>query len=518
MSDFRLYAGAMDADEVVALYRGAATVDAGADAVVSGARAVLKGAVGANRGGPGACGYAGAVAWSLVSAPEGGAAVEFLRPNNPVTEVTLPVEGAYVFRLTTTGFQGATQTDTVTITRDDATGTASEAPSVDVAAVTAEVALRASVVDGLIRHWTANGLARREEVSGRLTMHTVDWSLVGLTDGVTGSAFQSRPNVAFGGVLPTDLTSGEEQGVYGSGYAPANEWLTISAWIRPEADYPDDWFAGVVAHLPSTLSVCYGQWWSPSTATDVLPGFCIQQTGILGHQAYLNYDLPSGTAMASLCGKWSHVVALVNRHDTSQSSFYLNGENLTENTARRSCGNYPTYTADKGAAVNFSGQPCGGRWNAKTVTLLNTESENSGTNNTIYGVQHAETGVRRSRHFPGAVDEIRFYNRKLTEAEIAFLHDHPDVSANAAPVVGKAQMATTLVKKRATACAAVAADDGNGTAALTYAWRVVRGDATQAVFADPQAAETTVTVNAKGRYAFLLRVSDGERTTDGEPI
>lgn len=44
MSDFRLYAGAMDADEVVALYRGAATVDAGADAVVSGARAVLKGA------------------------------------------------------------------------------------------------------------------------------------------------------------------------------------------------------------------------------------------------------------------------------------------------------------------------------------------------------------------------------------------------------------------------------------------------------------------------------------------
>lgn len=45
MSDFRLYAGAMDADEVVALYRGAATVDAGADAVVSGARAVLKGAV-----------------------------------------------------------------------------------------------------------------------------------------------------------------------------------------------------------------------------------------------------------------------------------------------------------------------------------------------------------------------------------------------------------------------------------------------------------------------------------------
>lgn len=357
MSDFRLYAGAMDADEVVALYRGAATVDAGADAVVSGARAVLKGAVGANRGGPGACGYAGAVAWSLVSAPEGGAAVEFLRPNNPVTEVTLPVEGAYVFRLTTTGFQGATQTDTVTITRDDATGTASEAPSVDVAAVTAEAALRASVVDGLIRHWTANGLARREEVSGRLTMHAVDWSLVGLADGVTGSAFQSRPNVAFGGVLPTDLTSGEEQGVYGSGYAPANEWLTISAWIRPEADYPDDWFAGVVAHLPLTLSVCYGQWWSPSTATDVLPGFCIQQTGILGHQAYLNYDLPSGTTMASLCGKWSHVVALVNRHDTSQSSFYLNGEKLTENTARRSCGNYPTYTADKGAPSTSADSP-----------------------------------------------------------------------------------------------------------------------------------------------------------------
>ncbi len=517
VSDFRLYAGAMNADEVRMLYRGAAAVDAGVDETVSGARAVLKGTVGTDRGTPGAYGYAGTVAWSLVSAPDGGAAVEFLRPDNPVTEVTLPVEGTYVFRLTTTAYDAA-QSDTVTITRDDAAGTVSEVPSVDAAAVAAEATVRASLADGLIRHWTANGLARREEVSGTVGMEATDWSLVGLTNGVTGSAFCSRANVPFGGTLATAVTSGETAGAYGNGYEPANEWLTISAWIRPEADYPDDWFAGVLVHLPLTLSVCYGQWWSPSTATDVLPGFCIQQTGILGYQAWLNYDLPSGTDMKSLCGKWSHVVALVNRHDTSQSSFYLNGEKLTENTARRNCGNYPTYTDDKGAAVNFSGQPCGGRWNGQVVTLLNTQSEIGGANNTIHCASNTTTNVRYSRHFPGAVDEIRFYSRKLTEAEIAFLHAHPDVSANAAPVVAKAVSAPTLVKKRASALAATAADDGNGTATLAYEWRVVRGDPAQVVFADPSAAETTVTVKAKGRYAFALRVSDGERATVGEPV
>ena len=133
MSDFRLYDGAMSSNDVQRLFRGAAAVDAGADATVKGATAVLCGSVAAKSSDLIRTGYAGDVAWSLVSAPAGAAdGVAFARPANPVTEVTLPAEGTYVFKLAATGSFGAASEDTVTIVRDDANGTANVAPAVDV--------------------------------------------------------------------------------------------------------------------------------------------------------------------------------------------------------------------------------------------------------------------------------------------------------------------------------------------------------------------------------------------------
>lgn len=518
VSDFRLYAGAMDAREVAALYRGAATVDAGVDRTVKGIRAVLSGTVGTHDAGPCAYGYAGDVSWSLVSAPSGVETVAFLRPNNPVTEVDLPVEGEYVFRLATKGFLGAANADTVTIVRDDAAGTADAVPAVDVASVAAEAALRSALTNGLIRHWTFNGLAHGESISGTRGMNLINWSQIGLTNGVTGGALFSRPGVPFGGTVKTDVTSGELAGPYGNGYEPTNEWLSVSAWIRPDSAYPDDWFAGVIAHLPITLSVCYGQWWGQASFTGVVPGFSILQTGILGYQAYLNYDLPSGTTMDGLCDGWQHVVAIVNRHQTALSEFYLNGVKLSENTSRRSCGNYGTYTADKGSAVYFSGKPCGGRRNTDPVYLLNTQNELGGVNNTIFCASNTTTHVVRSRHFPGAVDEVRFYNRKLTADEISFLHAHPDLAENAAPVVAKATADLTRVSaKKTDAVSAAAADDGN-PGSLTYRWLVLEGDAAQVVFADAAARETSVKFLVAGDYTLCLVASDGERTTYGEPV
>ncbi len=166
--------------------------------------------------------------------------------------------------------------------------------------------------------------------------------------------------------------------------------------------------------------------------------------------------------MESLAGTWSHVVAFLNRYETGKSEFYLNGVRLAENQSRSIGVNYGTFTGDKAA---YSGQPCGGRYSTEQVILLNVKEETAANvNNVNYCASNVTANVRYARHFPGAVD------------------------------------------------------DGNGTAALTYEWRVARGDASQVVFADPNAAETTVTVNAKGSYAFLLRVSDGERMTSGEPV
>ena len=125
IDEIRMTEGALTADEVKALYRGAAKVDAGADFAVTGEKAVLRGEV-ASRGVDFGMqtGYAGAVRWNLVSAPDGGEDVVFARQENPVCEVTLPVAGVYVFRLSTVaGF--LSQADEVMVTRESS---ASEQP------------------------------------------------------------------------------------------------------------------------------------------------------------------------------------------------------------------------------------------------------------------------------------------------------------------------------------------------------------------------------------------------------
>lgn len=510
--DVRIFEGAMTADEVMRLYRGAATVDAGADFTVAGSRAVLAGKI-ANRD---MCewkdGYDGEVSWSLVSAPAGVSGVTMLRSSNPVCEVELPAEGAYVFKLATKGFCGSSSEDLVTVTRDDANGTASVVPAVDVDAVASNALVKAGLSNGLIRYWKGNGRVRDENVSGNFPVVDNDFSKARIVAGVTGSGFGTYPGIAMSRVS-TGMNCGETCRTWGGGCQPDNEWLTISAWIKPEADYPADWFAGVICHIPMTLSISYGKWYSPDKATGPIPGMSILQTGIKGYQAWLNYDLPQGM---DVVGKWNHVLALVNRWDTSKCELYLNGVKLVEDVAHKSYGNYGTYTESNYAP--FSGKPCGGRYTGDPVLIGGLVNELGGVNNTVYVAKNTSTQISYYRHFPGAIDEIRFYNRKLTETEIGYLAANPDPDANEAPAVGKATAVDRLfVAKTPNSISAAAADDGN-VGGLKYEWQVVSGDASQVTFADRNAACTTATVAKAGAYAFVLKVSDGERVTYGEPI
>ena len=513
ISDVRLYEGAMTADEVRHLYRGAAAVDAGTDFTVAGEKAVLNGTVAAKSPRAMEVGYAGEVVWSLVSAPVGGEDVAFLRAANPVCEVTLPVEGTYVFRLATHGFEGSEESDMVTVTRDDANGQPSVVPPVDVAAVAADAAVAATLQDGLLRYWNFNGLVRKEGVSGSLSGGSVNnWSVARIVEGVTGFGCGTYPGVPKSG-MAMGFNAGEKVGAGGRWCQPENEWLTVSAWIRPESDRDDAWFAGVICHLPMTLSVCYGKYYSPDQANGAIPGLSILQTGIKGYQAWLNYNLPVGV---SLEDKWSHVVALVNRWDTSRCEFYLNGVKLAEDTAHRSVGTYSGYTEE--AYAPFNGKPCGGRYANDSVVIGNTQNEIGGQNNTIFQAQNNSTGVYYSRRFPGAIDEVRLYNRKLTETEIRYLAARPDPNANESPAVGAATVnGGGLVPGDERGLVADAADDGQPAGRLTYAWIVVEGDPANVQIADPSARKTQVTFLKKGDYTLCLKVSDGERTTYGEP-
>ena len=119
LDDLRIYGGALSSNEVRRVYRGLASIDAGADFAVAGERATLAGTVASNAAGGWRShggGYAGEIAWSLVSAPAGGEGATIEQPAAAVTRATLPVAGAYVFRLTISDL-GVSASDEVTVTR-----------------------------------------------------------------------------------------------------------------------------------------------------------------------------------------------------------------------------------------------------------------------------------------------------------------------------------------------------------------------------------------------------------------
>lgn len=512
--DFRIYDGAMSSNEVQKLFRGAAAVDAGPDATVRGAAAVLSGTVAARSSAQGIrVGYAGDVSWTLVSAPVG-AGVSFARPHNPVTEVMLPVEGTYVFKLATVAAFGAVSEDTVTIVRDDANGSPSAASAVDVDAAASNALLAASLENDLVRHWDFNRLVTRELVTGaRFNLGKIDWSHVMLTNGVSGSALGTYGGV--GCVVTNTVDSGELAGTSGKvGYPTGNEWYSVSAWIRPEPGYPEDWYSGAILSIHDSLNVCYGQWNNASSATGPRDGFSIQQKGISGAVTYLDFNLPSGKTLQDIEGGWHHLAALVNRHDTSKCKLYLDGASLAVGSS--STGNYGTLTGD---GAMYSNTPMGGRYRTDKVTLCNILNDSAGNpNNMSSYAKNTSTGTTYYRHFPGVIDEVRCYTRELTDAEIGYLAANPDLLSNDAPSVGKVESERKwFVKNRAQSVSASVADDGQPDGTLTYEWLVVSGDVSAVSFADASAAETTVTISEKGTYTFMLKASDGERITYGPP-
>ena len=125
-----------------------------------------------------------------------------------------------------------------------------------------------------------------------------------------------------------------------------------------------------------------------------------------------------------------------------------------------------------------------------------------------------------SRTFPGVVDEVRIWNRALSAAEVKRLADDPYVFSNRRPQVMTSGAASgTATKNRPLALASEVRDDGKPAGApLAYAWEVVSGDASAVTFADRNAASTTATFAAIGTYTLRLRVTDGARTTYGEPV
>lgn len=588
--DVCIFAGALTEDEAAALYNGAKPVDAGADFAVTSDCATLRGEVIYDLAGLVSAPEATNVRWELVSAPEGGESASIRSPSTPMTEVTLPVEGAYVFKLVSP-HRFLPQTDTVTVTRraqkvsntpptlivtapatanvetpvmlgvtatdgdGDAVrtsvckvsgpdgvwfdGNGSAAPRVKVAvagkyvlrvtaedgetAVSKDVSLTvtdaniaATINDKRIHYWGLNEGVFKDEVSGTaVTMYNgkKDLGEKGcFAPGLVGYGFHAEgfsvtdanATDATGGYSDyreTNCTLGETPTTAGiTNTRPTDQWKSISLWMKLDSAQAAayDFDAATLIGVPSTFRLDFGD----RSNANGPESFSIYQQGAkagVETDSSIQYTIQHFTAPEkSVADRWVHVCVLLDRWGARNSQIWVDGESLDITS-------YGGQSDRAGRAV--ASKICIGGW------------AYSGNNNHDYG-NRSKDGTLRTRAFPGVIDEVQIWNRKLSETEIAYLAANPcPIAQKRAPSVD-----AVLVPQKAHAKAAFEVDLAVYTDGLpsgenvTYAWTVLEGDVEAVIFSNPAVRKPTITITKAGIYRLQLAATDDGLTALSEPI
>ena len=559
VDEIRFYAGALTADEVKEVYRGAARVKAGDDFAVVGDRAVLRGEVASRAVEAGMPeGYAGSVRWELVSAPEGGEGVVFARSENPVCEVTLPVEGEYVFRLTTTAALAVCSDEVTVVRHASATGSV---PSVS--AVTANPAtvaysgvsaLSATVSDGARVSWSfvsGPGAVWFQPADKAVTVASFsaagDYILRCTAETDAGIA-SSDVSVTVNAELSGDVTEGL-LAQWTFDYTMSDKYGTKTAAVV--GDSADSWHYGAGASGQAVDTFARNDYIDTKI---LIPDTCdlgaeppeadrfralsfwlyldsgdtnVTQSALLAfvnYNLYLTYQTPfhespgrfvltqmtaANADQGIAAGQGYSITA-----DASEMSIYDRWTHVYVLLDRK---NY-TKQAGCGDQIWINGQrmiTTGYTLNARragstSYTLCLGGYKDTGS----YGGANQWTSAEVSRKLPGKMDDVRIYGRQLTEGEIKFLAAN-SLRGNFAPCISLVSVPAKIVKRESKSISAEVADDGQ-IRTPTYRWEIVKGDASKVVFGDATARATTVTFNAAGDFALRLAAFDGERTTYGE--
>jgi hypothetical protein len=206
------------------------------------------------------------------------------------------------------------------------------------------------------------------------------------------------------------------------------------------------------------------------------------------------YDRPEKDPL----DRWTHVYALFDRRTNyiyGTSELWIDG--IRQNCVSRGMG--------------------GGRVNTNTIRIGGHANVTGANSNN--GHFKDESGNYLSRTFPGLIDEMRLYNRKLSEAEIKYLASHPVVDLPRYPAVsGESDSYEVTSRKTVSVEVKANTDVSFAERELTYAWSVLSGDPSHLVFSSPAARITDVKVRKAGLYVLQLAVSDGDRTTYSNPI
>ena len=565
--EIRVYSGALSGERIAAIYSGASAVSAGTDFYTTGDTAVLRGRVGTDSGDPFRSGYCGTVAWSLVSAPVGGESVAFARGANPETEVTLPVVGEYVFRLSvsTEGFE---RYDDVTVTR---VASASGPTPVLSASAQATVTLplkgwvKANATNAESIWWRkvsgpggvwfdvdnlGNGHAffsaagayvlscHAENAAGSVlsevsvsveTGDVVDVPSANLerhfafnTNNVWKESVQGGTPTGSAELVPGMKMFGFRVMAANSSYnnsastwetranptsaslVTAPDYLTFSAWMKYEPDTDTN-----DSELPFIMinhqSCCLRMGRAKGNAS----------TGIVddGEGLTLCQQNGGGASMsgltcdfdglASITGRWTHVCAIFPRTGGERDNFEIWIDGVKR-----------TLTAVSG----YGGFPRPARDVEKIWKLGGYNGKITSNYNLFANATNRVDGGYKSNTFPGSLDEVRFYSAKLTPTQIRALANERDATRNFAPAMDvSAPRRVTRLTELPISLGVY--DDGlpsGGT--LACSWEVVFGDASAVSFGDETSAATTVRFRKEGRYHLQLVASDGERTSYSDPM
>ena len=572
LDDLRLYAGALSSNAIVRLYRGAAAVDAGIDFSTAHASAELHGEIGSSAPEGIRAGYAGTPCWSLVSSPAGGEGVVILQPNSPVTQMTLPVNGEYVFRLSNSLEEaGLSRCDEVRVTRIAQAG---EAPTVTTAGVASTTVnepcdLAATATAGSRVRWTKvsgpGGVWFAPENAGatRATFDAAGEYVVRCTAEKDGAASAADVAVTVGSAQSCDLSDGLIRwwplapGIYTKDHIVDSNRLAmtqnangvVTAYFAegPGGGYAmrpngfDAYFSlgkNAMAETRSESSVdnsppaeryrAVSLWvYHDSTDTNTFKNAAIFMNPFqLG--LWYNYNCSDGTANGLLLcqqgwGLSNKTVAYMKRPYALPHSFIDRWTHIYALFDRSQGTDFELWidgvmqtptSAVNGQRGRISQDGNSSFYVGGIKYVANDVDKDNGYS------KHLTTQDVMSRCFPGKIADVRIYNRKLTAREIKKLAADPDVTANRAPAVDAFEKNAVHAEPRTPMAVATAVfDDGELSGeGLTYRWSVVSGDASKVEFGDATARETTFTASKTGVYVLQLAVSDGERTSYSEPL
>lgn len=575
IDDFRIYCGALSAEQVASIYKGLAEISAGEDFATVSAETMLRGRAGNNAPGNVRQGYSGTVSWTLVSAPEGGEGAQMLQPQSPSCAVVLPVEGEYVFRMTVSGVGVSAHSD-VTVTRV-AANPANVPPALmascgESAGWPAPVALTAEAQDdglpsgktrvfwrkvsgpggvwfepsgepgkynahfsepgeyaieavaedgqdtsrqtfaltvggdaastigtGLARYWSLDDRSGLK-VESESNLDSVTAKFV---PGKFGYAARAFAHSGPGAYFDTGTTTGETVPAgAGNNASPANKYLTISAWVYVEPNDTNNVCGASVIGQSYGFGLRYREKFTHEAQPNT-GGFTLYQQGLnaAGSVGWTMVHYPAPAV--SPAGRWMHLLAVLVRNESAKEEWEM------------------WYDGVKQTPIASTSNDNSGRYRSDSVLIAGMNYTSTTKSSSDYN-SNWSTGIGDeyySRTFPGLVDEVALWTRKLTLGEIAYLASAKIHAPNRAPVAEVVPLAKPAVRKVPFSLNGVVSDDGlPAESAVSCRWSVLSGNPDDVDFESADSAETTVTVRKAGRYLLQLEASDGERTGYSEPF